>query len=130
MNSHPDILMRLERCCLFVQSCLILLLTSWIVAHRFLCLMEFPRQEYCGGLPFPSPGDLPTQGWNPGFHPHLLHWQVNPLPLIYLGSPRERLNNYKNKNKISKPREEYNVIFTYKTGILSWYGWTVKMNRS
>jgi len=21
--------------------------------------MGFPRQEYCSGLPFPSPGDLP-----------------------------------------------------------------------
>ena len=23
--------------------------------------MGFSRQEYCGGLPFPSPGDLPSQ---------------------------------------------------------------------
>ena len=27
--------------------------------------MGFPRQEYWGGLPFPSPGDLP----NPGIEP-------------------------------------------------------------
>ena len=27
--------------------------------------MEFPRQEYWSGLPFPSPGDLP----NPGIEP-------------------------------------------------------------
>ena len=26
--------------------------------------MGFPRQEYWSGLPFPSPGDLPTQGSN------------------------------------------------------------------
>ena len=24
--------------------------------------MGFPRQEYCSGLPFPSPGDLPNPG--------------------------------------------------------------------
>ena len=24
--------------------------------------MEFSRQEYCNGLPFPSPGDLPDPG--------------------------------------------------------------------
>ena len=24
---------------------------------------EFPRQEYWSGLPFPTPGDLPTQRW-------------------------------------------------------------------
>ena len=28
--------------------------------------MGFLRQEYWRGLPFPSPGDLPTQGSNPG----------------------------------------------------------------
>ena len=28
--------------------------------------MGFPRQEYCSGLPFPSPGDLPDQGTEPG----------------------------------------------------------------
>ena len=27
--------------------------------------MEFPRQEYCSGLPFPSPGDLPNPGIKP-----------------------------------------------------------------
>ena len=28
--------------------------------------MEFCRKEYWSGLPFPSPGNLPTQGLNPG----------------------------------------------------------------
>ena len=27
---------------------------------------EFPWQEYCSGLPFPSPGDLPNSGIKPG----------------------------------------------------------------
>ena len=29
-------------------------------------LMGFSRQEYWGGLPFPSPGDLPNPGIKPG----------------------------------------------------------------
>ena len=28
--------------------------------------MEFSRQEYWSGLPFPSPGDLPNPGIEPG----------------------------------------------------------------
>ena len=28
--------------------------------------MEFSRQEYWSGLPFPSPGDLPNAGIEPG----------------------------------------------------------------
>ena len=33
--------------------------------HQGPLSMEFPRQEYCSGLPFPSPGDLPTPGMEP-----------------------------------------------------------------
>ena len=29
--------------------------------------MEFPRQDYWSGLPFPSPGDLPHPGIEPVF---------------------------------------------------------------
>ena len=44
-----------------------------------LCV-EFPRQKYWSGLPFPSPGALP----NPGVEPTSLIWQVDSLPLNYL----------------------------------------------
>ena len=37
-----------------------LLVTPWTVAHQAPLSMEFPRQEYWSGLPFPSPGDLPN----------------------------------------------------------------------
>ena len=46
--------------------------------------MEFSRKEYWIGLPFPAPGDLPNLGLNPGLL-HLLHWQVDSLPLRHLG---------------------------------------------
>ena len=37
----------------------------WTVACQAPLSMEFPRQEYWSGLPFPSPGDLPNPGIKP-----------------------------------------------------------------
>jgi len=34
--------------------------TPWTVAHQVPLSMGFPRQDYCSGLPFPSPGDFPN----------------------------------------------------------------------
>ena len=39
--------------------------TLWTVAHQSPLSMEFSRQEYWSGLPFPSPGDLPDPGIEP-----------------------------------------------------------------
>ena len=39
-----------------------LFVTPWTVAHQTPPSMEFSRQEYWSGLPFPSPGDLPNPG--------------------------------------------------------------------
>ena len=39
--------------------------TPWAMAHQALLSMEFYRQEYWSGLPFPSPGDLPDPGTEP-----------------------------------------------------------------
>ena len=36
--------------------------TPWTVSYKAPLSMEFSRQEYCSGLPFPSPGDLPDPG--------------------------------------------------------------------
>ena len=36
--------------------------TPWIAAFQATLSMEFSRQEYWSGLPFPSPGDLPNPG--------------------------------------------------------------------
>ena len=47
-------------------DCVQLFATPWTVAQWAPLLMGLPRQEYGSGLPFPSPGDLPTQGLNPG----------------------------------------------------------------
>ena len=40
--------------------------TPWTVAYQASPSMGFSRQEYWSGLPFPSPGDLPDPGIEPG----------------------------------------------------------------
>ena len=54
--------------------------TPWTVA---LQAMEFFRQEYWNGLPFPYPGDLP----DPGIEPRSPALQVNSLPSELPGKP-------------------------------------------
>ena len=40
--------------------------TLWTVAYQVPPSMGFSRQEYWSGVPFPSPGDLPHPGIEPG----------------------------------------------------------------
>ena len=40
--------------------------TPWTVAYQAPLSMGFSRQLYWSGLPFPSPGDLPYPGIEPG----------------------------------------------------------------
>ena len=60
---------------LVAQSCLTFTI-PWIVAHQAPLTMEFSRQEYWSGLPFPPPGDLP----NPGIKPRSPALQADSLP--------------------------------------------------
>ena len=48
-----------------IQSCPTLW-APWTVAYQVSPSMGFSRQEYWSGLPFPSPGDLPDPGIEPG----------------------------------------------------------------
>ena len=41
-------------------------MTFWTAARQSPLFMEFSRQEHWSGLPFPSPGDLPDPGIEPG----------------------------------------------------------------
>ena len=43
-------------------SCVQFFQTPWTVAHQAPLSVEFSRQEYWSGLPFPSSGDLPDPG--------------------------------------------------------------------
>ena len=50
---------------LVAKSCLTLAI-PWTVAHQAPLFTAFFRQKYCSGLPFPSPGDVPDPGIEPG----------------------------------------------------------------
>ena len=50
---------------LVAKSCLTLA-TPWTVACQAPLSMGFFGREYWSGLPFPSPGDLPDPGIEPG----------------------------------------------------------------
>ena len=56
-------------------SCVQLFVAPWTVACQAPLSMEFSRQEYWGGLPFPSAGDLS----DPGIEPGSLALQADPL---------------------------------------------------
>ena len=69
-----------------VLNCVQLFVTPWTVAHQARLSMEFSRQEYWSGLPFPMPGDLPDPGIEPvslvspapagGFFTTTVTWKV------------------------------------------------------
>ena len=46
-------------------SCVQLFAAPWTVAYQAPPSMEFSKQEYLSGLPFPSPEDLPKAGIKP-----------------------------------------------------------------
>ena len=52
------------------------LATPWTVAHQAPLSMGFSRQEYRGGMPFPSPRDRP----DPGIELRSPALQANSLP--------------------------------------------------
>ena len=67
---------------LVAQWCLTLC-DPWTVAHQAPLGMEWSRQGYWSGLPFPSPGDLP----NPGIEPRSPALQADSLPSELPGKP-------------------------------------------
>jgi len=66
-------------------SRVLLFATPWTVACQAPLSMEFSRQEYWSGLPFPSPGDLPDLEIKLRF---LLHCRQILYHLSHLESPR------------------------------------------
>ena len=50
--------------CMLSHVCLFV--TLWTVAQQVPLTMGFSRQEYWSGLPFPSSGNLPYSGIEPG----------------------------------------------------------------
>ena len=70
--------------CVYVWllSHVLLFSTSWTVACQAPLSMEFSRQEYWSGLPFPSLEDFP----NPGIEPRFA-LQADSLPSKPPGKP-------------------------------------------
>ena len=61
--------------------------TTWTMVHyspQALLSMEFSRQEYWSGLPFPPPGNLP----NPGTEPRSPALNTDSFPLSHWKSPQ------------------------------------------
>ena len=57
--------------------------TPWTAAYQAPQSLEFSRQEYWNGVPFPSAGDLP----NPGIEPRSPALQADALLSEPLGKP-------------------------------------------
>ena len=76
---HRSIVKLLSRVRLFV--------TPWTVAYQAPLSMGFSRQESWNGLPFPSPGDLP----NPGIEPGSPTLQADSLPSEPPGKPTNHM---------------------------------------
>ena len=69
--------------------------------------MEFSRQEYWSGLPFPSPGDLP----DPGIEPKSPALQADALPSEPPGKSIKMHENVpKLKDKSESESESHSVM--------------------
>ena len=78
--------------------------------------MGFSRQEYWSGLPFPSPGDLP----NPGIEPGSPALQTDALPSEPLGKPKDVV--YICNEILLSHEKEWNLAFCNIQ-----HGWTVRI---
>ena len=67
--------------------------TPWTGPCQTPLSMEFYRQEYCSGLPIPSPGDLP----DPGIELDSPALQGDSLP----SEPPEKIKGHTNSNEIA-----------------------------
>ena len=65
----------------------------WTVARQAPLSMGFSRQEYCGGLPCPPPGDLPDPGIepaspaSPALQVNFYHWATSSKTLCMQAVP-------------------------------------------
>ena len=64
----------------------VVIMSNFFGAPRLLCPWDFPGKNTRVGCLLLLQGIFPTYGSNP-YLLHLLHWQVNSLPLSHQGSP-------------------------------------------
>ena len=95
-------------------SCVRVFATPWTVAYQAPPSMGFSRQEYWSGVPFPSPGDLP----DPGIEPGSPTFQADALTSEPPGKPRGlsivtlNLRNYDLKVKPISLQKDFSKDFT------------------
>ena len=74
---------------------------------RLLCPLDFPGKNTGLVCHFLFQQIFPTQGSNP----HLLHWQVDSLPLSHQGSPQTQPSLYPNlRLPASRPVRKFNSV--------------------
>ena len=108
--------------------------TLWTVAPRLMWSWDFPRQEYWSRWPFPSPGNLPDPGIDPGspaLHANSLPTEssgkVNLAIYLYLsqGPLESRSTMHRNRRYFEYPSnssytidQELTFIFFFKNWLL------------
>ena len=100
-----------------VAQCVRLFATLCTVAYQASLSMGFSRQEYWSGLPFPSPGDLP----NPGIEPGSPASEADALTSEPPGKPLDELRWTK-----SKPLSSLLIPFVHVLGLFLQF-WPVKL---
>ena len=80
--------------------------TPWTDPTQAPPSMEFPRQKYWSGLPFPSPGDLP----DPGIEPMSPALQADTLPSEPSGKPNTLITQYSINRR--QPERNLKVLMT------------------
>ena len=93
-DNFQAFLLSMQACTLNHFSGVQLFATLWIVACQTPLFMGFSRQEYWSGWPFPSPRDLPNQGFEPGSPAR----QADSLPSEPPGKP-SKLDIYNRRRK-------------------------------
>ena len=89
-------------CLIISQSCPTLV-TQLTVTFQDPPSMGFSRQEYFGGLPYPSPGDLP----DPGIRPRSPAFRQTLYQLSYKGRPLCSAGNYIQYPVINHSEKDY-----------------------
>ena len=79
--------------------------TPWTIVHQASLSIEFSRQEYWSGLPFPSSGDLP----NPGIKYRSPELQADSLPSEPIGKPMTNLDSILKNRDITLPTKVHVV---------------------
>ena len=88
--------------------------TAWTLACQALLSVEFPRQEYWRGLPFPSPGELLTR--IESVSPPLAGGLFTTEPP---GKPNEHISDKPKKKTKTKPMMEKQRSLSIKAYLLN-----------